>query len=154
MATLPDLATFTYEGRKGVVLHGGASDVARFLFPSSPESAFEEELAALNALLGPIDLVLAGHSGVAFHRRIGSTDWINAGALGMPPHDGRTASRYARLTPNGVIFERLTYPAAEAAAAMRAAGLSQGYDKALLSGYWPSEDVLPPEMRRYSSAKG
>ena len=154
MVSLPDLATFTFHGRKGVAIHGGVTDVARFLFPTSPESAFEEELAALNTSLGPVDLVLAGHSGVAFHRRIGATDWINAGALGMPPHDGRAETRYARLTPTGVIFERLAYPASEAAAAMQAAGLSQGYDKALLSGYWPSEDVLPPEMRRYSSAKG
>lgn len=154
MATLPDIATFTFHGRKGALIHGGASDVARFLFPSSQEGVFEAELAALMALIGPVDLVIAGHSGVAFHRRIGPTDWINAGALGMPPHDGRTASRYARLTPTGVIFERLTYPANEAAAAMRAAGLSQGYERALLSGHWPSEDVLPPEMRRYSSAKG
>ncbi len=31
---------------------------------------------------------------------------------------------------------------------MRAAGgLTQGYDRALETGIWPSEDILPKEMR-------
>ena len=32
--------------------------------------------------------------------------------------------------------------------AMRSAGLTQGYDTALQTGNWPSEDVLPKELRR------
>lgn len=40
------------------------------------------------------------------------------------------------------------------AAAMVAAGLTQGYDAALLSGYWPSEEVLPPDLRRAGLVNG
>ncbi len=39
-------------------------------------------------------------------------------------------------------------------AAMERAGLTQGYHSALRSGYWPSEDVLPPELRRAALASG
>ena len=35
-----------------------------------------------------------------------------------------------------------------AAAAMRAVGLTQGYERALASGWWPSEEVLPADLRR------
>ena len=47
---------------------------------------------------------------------------------------------------------RLAYDHAAAAADMRAAGLTQGYDRALETGWWPSEDVLPPALRRASAA--
>jgi hypothetical protein len=42
----------------------------------------------------------------------------------------------------------LDYDHAAAAAAMRRAGLSEGYATALCSGRWPSEDVLPPAERQ------
>jgi len=40
---------------------------------------------------------------------------------------------------------------ATAAEAMIAAGLTQGYETALLTGYWPSEDILPLELRKEGS---
>ncbi|MBD3679314.1 MAG: metallophosphoesterase family protein [Rhodobacteraceae bacterium] len=148
MGNCPDLIRFTHGGRRYAVIHGGMTDIARFIWPVSPDQVFAEERAAIEAVAGPIDAVIAGHCGVAFHRRIGEFDWINAGAIGLPPHDGRPETRFAILSERGVIFEHLSYDHAAAADAMRAAGLTQGYDAALLSGVWPSEDVLPPEMRR------
>jgi len=38
--------------------------------------------------------------------------------------------------------------------AMRRAGLVQGYDTALSTGYWPSEDVLPADLRVAASDRG
>ena len=46
------------------------------------------------------------------------------------------------------------YDAQGAADDMAQAGLPQGYRDGLLSGYWPSEDVLPADLRVPSSARG
>ena len=66
----------------------------------------------------------------------------------MPPHDGLPETRYVVLTDQGAEIRRLSYDHQGAAEAMRAAGLTQGYDRALDSGIWPSEDVLPHALRR------
>jgi len=47
----------------------------------------------------------------------------------------------------------LDYDHAAAAAAMRMAGLPEGYAAALGSGIWPSCDVLPPAERARRGAK-
>ncbi len=132
MGGLPDVIAFGHSGRRYGVIHGGLRDVARFLWPCSPRVAFEDEIAALRALLGRVDGVIAGHSGIAFQRRIGAVDWINAGVIGMPGNDGRASTAYAVLGADGVRFARLDYDAKAARAAMRAAGLVQGYEEALV----------------------
>lgn len=153
MATLPDFVTFRHGDRRCAVLHGGASDIARFLWPVSPETEFAAERTVLERHCGPVDMVLAGHCGIAYARRLGGLDWVNAGAIGMPPNDGAPETRFALVDEDGSVHvERLAYDAEAAAAAMRAVGLTQGYDRALLTGFWPSEDVLPEALRRASTA--
>lgn len=147
MSALPDAAVFTQHGRRYGVIHGGASNISRFLWPISAEHLFREEIAQLTNALGPLDGVVAGHCGVAFARQIDGVRWINAGALGLPPHDGRPATRYAILSDGEVTFHRLDYDVDAAVNAMKLTCLDQGYDVTLRSGIWPSEDVLPPEMR-------
>lgn len=148
MAGLPDWITFAHAGRRCVALHGGASDIARYVWPSSDEALFTAEIARITAEVGPVDMVLAGHSGIAFAREVAGVTWVNAGAIGLPPHDGRAETRYAVLGERGVVFHRLAYDVAGAVAAMQAAGLVQGYHRTLRTGIWPSEDVLPVELRR------
>lgn len=153
MDDLPDLILFTHAGRRIAVIHGGLSDTSRFVWAVSDEAIFQEEVSSIQNVAGHIDMIFAGHSGLMFQRRIGTVDWINAGAIGMPPHDGRVETGFAVLD-SGVTFHRLAYDHQAAHAAMRAAGLFQGYDAALLTGYWPSEDVLPPVLRRAACASG
>ncbi len=148
MAELPDFGIFMQGERRYGVVHGGATAINRFLWPSSAEADFQQEINALEAEVGALDGIVAGHSGIAFHRRIGAHQWINAGAIGLPPHDGRSMTRYAVLAGGEVTFERLSYDHAGARAAMEAAGLTQGYHEALTTGIWPSEDVLPAELCR------
>ncbi|WP_294222457.1 metallophosphoesterase family protein [uncultured Shimia sp.] len=154
MAGLPDVVTFQQAGKRVAVIHGGVTDVARFVFSVSPEAVFVAEIAALESSVGPVDLVVAGHSGIAFERRVGDVSWVNAGAVGMPEHDGRQETRFAVLRDGVPEIRALAYDAKAAHAAMQAAGLTQGYDQALLSGYWPSEDVLPQDLRLGALAKG
>lgn len=154
MAGLPDIASFSHHGRRYAVIHGGATDVARFLWECSPEGDFAAELRAIAAIAGPVDGVIAGHSGLPFLRRVAGVDWINAGVIGMPPNDGAPQTRYAVLEAGVPGIRTLDYDAAGAHAHMAGAGLTQGYDAALLSGWWPSEDVLPGALRRQSLARG
>lgn len=147
MRALPELAIFSHQGRRYAVVHGGARDISRFLWPSSKVADFRAEISALTAMLGPLDGVIAGHCGLAFERVIDKVHWINAGVIGMPPHDGRPETRYASLAGDGVRFHRLSYDHAGAAQAMRAAGLGPQYADALHSGFWPSEDIMPAELR-------
>ncbi|MEO0912289.1 MAG: metallophosphoesterase family protein [Pseudomonadota bacterium] len=147
MGTLPTRIVFRHAGRRYGVIHGGAREISRFLWPVEAEAVLAGEIAALEAELGPLDGVIAGHSGIAFLREVGRHRWINAGVIGMPPHDGRPETEFA-LLDGDVTLHRLAYDHAAAAAAMRAAGLVQGYDRALETGWWPSEDVLPKALRR------
>jgi diadenosine tetraphosphatase ApaH/serine/threonine PP2A family protein phosphatase len=139
MVRLPD-------GRRLAVLHGGASDISRFIFASTPPAELAAEIAATGR-----DGVIAGHCGIPFVRQVGQGVWINAGSIGMPAHDGTPRIWFAVLTPGeaGLTVEilPLEYDHAAAAAAMRAAGLPEGYAAALGSGIWPSCDVLPPAER-------
>lgn len=145
---LPEIGTFTHQTRRYAVIHGGATAINRFLWPSSDAADFATEIAAIEAAIGQVDGVVAGHSGIAYHRRIGRHQWINAGAIGLPPHDGRPETRYAVLRDGEVVIERLNYDGEAAAQAMEAAGLTQGYHQTLRTGVWPSEEVLPPELCR------
>ena len=142
MAALPRFATFEARGLRYGVIHGGATETSRFLWPGDDKSA---EIAALEAILGPLDGVVAGHSGVGFVE----PRWINAGVIGMPPHDGRAETEFCILD-GAATLHRLSYDAAGARAAM--SGRATPYAEALTTGWWPSEDVLPDRLKRLQPA--
>ncbi|MGR3540984.1 MAG: metallophosphoesterase family protein [Hasllibacter sp.] len=98
MAGLPDMTVLDNDGVRTAVIHGGATDVARFVWPVSPASHFAEEVAAIEAHAGRVDRVVAGHCGVAFARRVAGVEWVNAGSVGMPP---MTAAPWAATPPSG-----------------------------------------------------
>lgn len=151
MAALPDRAVFSHAGRCVAVIHGAARQVNGWVWPDAPDAALMAEVGALEADLGRrVDRVLAGHCGLPFQRDLpGGRDWINAGAIGLPAHDGDPRTWFATLGADGAAaLHRLSYDHAGAAAEMAAAGLPPDYAEALGTGWWPSEDVLPPGLRR------
>ncbi|MFC6759921.1 metallophosphoesterase family protein [Sulfitobacter porphyrae] len=154
MAALPDIITFHHQGARYGVIHGGVTDVARFVWPTSPDEVLAEEWRAAEAAVGPLDHIISGHCGLPFIRDTPRGRWINPGVIGMPPHDGAQMTRYGVLDGGEVTLHRLRYDAGGEAARMQAAGLTQGYDRALLTGYWPSEDILPSALRVPSFASG
>ncbi len=143
MAALPRRLVLEIAGRRLAVLHGGAGEISRFLFPSAPDATLAAEIAATGC-----EGVVAGHCGIPFSRLVGGALWLNAGAVGMPADDGTPRTWFSLLVPEdtGVRIELrpLLYDHAAAAAAMRAARLPEGYSRALEEGVWPSCDVLPP----------
>lgn len=152
MASCPDLITFTHCGKRVAVLHGGLSDVSKFIWSTSPTETFMTEIDLIRDAVGDVDIVISGHSGIAFERYVNGVHWINAGVIGMPQNDGRQTTQFAVLDQAQLRFHELSYDAAQAASRMQKHGLTQGYHQSLLTGYWPSEDVLPRDLR--GRAKG
>lgn len=148
MGGLPDLAIFTHASRHFAVIHGGFTNISRFIWSVSDDAVFAEEIAAIEHQVGTIDGVVSGHSGLAFTKTIKGKLWINAGALGMPANSGQTTTQYVRLSAKDLSIENLTYDVHAAQTSMQRVGLVQGYHKALQTGYWPSEDVLPASLKR------
>lgn len=146
MRDLPGRIDLEVGGKRLAVVHGAPSAVNRFLFPSAPDG----ELAAEIALTG-CDGVVAGHSGIPFTRVVGGRLWHNAGVVGMPADDGTPDVWFSLVIPEagGLRLEhrRLSYDWRAAQAAMRSAGLPEGYAAALGSGIWPSDDILPEAER-------
>ena len=148
MKDVPDIVTFHHAGRRFAVIHGGVTDISRFIWSSCGDSIFKREINILEGLVGPIDLIISGHSGIAFERRIGDHLWINAGVIGMPANNEQQSTQYVTLIDGVATICDLNYDVTGAFSAMETAGLTQGYHTALTSGIWPSQDVLPPELRR------
>lgn len=147
MSRLPDRIVFEHQGLRYGVVHGAASDISKFIWPSTDKDVFKYEIDLLQSELGQLDRVVSGHSGIGFVQPIDNKIWINAGAIGMPAHDGSSETSFTVIGSKYFKNMSLKYNANAQHKKMTAAGLVQGYDRALLSGYWPSEDTLPDDMK-------
>jgi len=142
MRTLPRRIDFTLGGARFAVIHGGVSEINRFVFPATPRDAKAAELETAGT-----DAVVGGHSGLPFNEVIGGRLWHNPGVIGLPANDGTPRVWYSLLTPerDGIAIEirALAYDHAAAAAAIGAVDLPAEYADALETGLWPSDDVMP-----------
>jgi len=150
MATLPKAVRFRWRGLDCHVLHGGVDAVSRFIF-ASQAAVIDSELEKSGA-----DLVIGGHAGMPFVSKRKRGTWFNAGVIGMPANDGTPDGWYGLLTPAAdgveISLHRLAYDARAAAAAVRRWSYADSYAKSLVTGVWPSFDVLP-EPERAAAAK-
>ena len=144
MRDLPQTLTFEVAGCRLAVIHGGVTQINRFLFASTPVA---DKLAELKLLDADIDGVIAGHCGIPFGQIVADKIWLNAGVIGMPANDGTQDGWYLTIEPVGeklqAHWHRLNYPAEQTRQMMQNAGLALGYTEAIINGLWPSEDVLP-----------
>ena len=152
MAGLPDRITFTHHGLRYGVMHGGASDVSRFIWPVTADTEIRSEIDLLETQVGAVDRVLCGHSGIPMTREIDGKVWINSGAIGMPAHDGDLDTHFAVISEKSIENKLLYYNVEAAFQAMQANSLTQGNHATLKTGYWPSEETLPMEMRVQSAS--
>lgn len=146
MRTLPTRLNLTYAGLKLSVFHAGVEQNNRFLFASQKAELEAEFQAAHQA--EACDVVITGHCGIPFIAPLSAGTWINAGVIGMPANDGTTDGWYAVLEMDAagvrIGLHRLSYDHVSAAADMRRSGHANGYARTLITGIWPSHDVLPP----------
>lgn len=147
MGRLPQHLIFEIAGRHVRVVHGGVDAINRFIFAQQRDSDFEAEFKAANA-----DMIIAGHSGIPFTRRVGARVWHNSGSLGLPANDGTPRVWFSVLTPRegGVRIDThaLDYDHETARAKMIEAKVCREYAEALGTGVWPSLDVLPESAKR------
>lgn len=143
---LPKRIDAVIGGLRLAVIHGSAGSINAYVFRSTPDDVIRRELALIDA-----DGAIGGHSGLPFVRQVDGRLWLNAGVVGMPANDGTPRVWYSVLTPvaDGVDIEvcALAYDFAAAQADMAAAGLPAEYRRALETGVWPSNDVLPEVER-------
>jgi predicted phosphodiesterase len=145
MRALPKTLRFRLAGLEFRVIHGGTDAISRWVFAS------EREIVSAECRLSGADVVIAGHCGFPFITRSGDAAWFNAGVIGMPANDGTSDVWYGLITPEdrGIALSthRLAYDHQGAAAAMRRSGHANGYARTLVTGLWPSLDILPPPER-------
>jgi predicted phosphodiesterase len=151
MAGLPSMLRFRVGGLSFRVIHGGVRQVNRFVF-ASQRDVLAEELAWADA-----DVVVCGHSGLPFVEKVGRGVWFNPGVIGMPANDGTPDVWYGLIGNEGgqvvLSTHRLSYDHVAAAAGMRRFGHANGYARSLITGLWPSLDVLPPTERAAAGKK-
>jgi predicted phosphodiesterase len=161
MAGLPKTLTFRMGGLTFRVIHGGVRQVNRFVFASEREALVEEVAWA------GTDVIIAGHSGLPFIEKIGIEKigiekvgqgvWFNPGVIGMPANDGTPDVWYGLIgVQEGQVVlstHRLAYDHIAAAGAMRRFGHANGYARSLVTGLWPSLDVLPPTEKAAAGKK-
>ena len=144
-ATLPEILSFDYEGKKCVVVHGSYFRTSEFIFASTPWTTKAENFKATNA-----DVIIAGHCGLPFHEVKDEKYWLNPGVIGMPANDGTTRVWYMIIEPNptgdDLCFQHHTFEFDydETFARMLEEELPIAYAKTLSSGLWDNNDILPP----------
>lgn len=127
-------------------IHGAAQSINAFIFAGTDDDQKQENLAAVGC-----DGIIGGHCGLPFTQAFNGRLWHNPGVIGMPANDGTPRVWFSLVTPtaDGLLIEHraLMYDHVRAQAAMQRVGLPDSYAKALVTGLWPSLDVLPQRER-------
>lgn len=153
MATLPTSLSFSYNSKPFHVLHGGIEQQNQFIFESSSVKEKHRQLDSVGARV-----MIGGHCGIPFGQKLDTNKyWLNAGVIGMPANDGNSGTWYMTLTKSenniSAAWHSLHYDAGKTAAAMNKHDLCPGYAQALVSGVWPSLDILPQAEREIHDLK-
>lgn len=142
MRRLPARIDISIAGRRLAVVHGAVDSISGFIFLSTPWPEKYRQIEQSGC-----DGVVGGHCGIPFTQIAGNKLWHNSGSAGLPANDGTPRVWYSAIVPIGNAIAMQTrplhYDAALAARKMRRAGLPACYADALLTGLWPTRDVLP-----------
>jgi predicted phosphodiesterase len=159
MGGLPRQIRFSLGGKRCLVVHGGVSRINQFVFSSTALAEKQRQL-----LMADTDVIIGGHCGLPFGERISLDDscrgfWLNAGVIGMPANDGSQDGWYMLLTPEvdgrgfTASWHRLEYDVLDTQQKMINEGLNNAYAEALISGLWPSKDILPETEKQQSGQR-
>ena len=137
-------------GRYRLLLcHGSPRRMNEFLWESTTSTHFLEHLADTHEA----DAILATHTGIKWHRRLGGDrHFVNVGVLGRPENDGHANVWYTILEASPaftVEFIPVEYDHQRLARAMREEGLPEEFVETVLTGWWTTcLEVLPAKERR------
>jgi predicted phosphodiesterase len=149
MRGLPEQQRLTIAGRRVLLCHGSPRRSNEFLWDSTCSDAFLEWLCDT----GEADLVVCGHTGLHWHRRLPSGRLVvNVGAVGRPANDGRPGVHYAEITVADVVsveFRTVDYDFEALAREMEAEQLPPEFVATIRSGWWTTcLENLPAKERR------
>jgi hypothetical protein len=146
-ASLPRSIQFDFNGISAQVVHGSVSSINQFIFSSTDQRIFRSEFALSHA-----SLIIGGHCGLPFTKVIDKKTWHNSGAIGMPANDGTTRTWFSVLRIEDeklrIDTRPLVYDHQQSFTQMQKADMENSYAEALLSGLWPSMDVLPETEKK------
>ena len=146
MGELPLAIRFKLGHQEFQVVHGAPGSINRFVFASTPKPEKQVELDNAGT-----DIIIGGHCGIPFGQPQKRGYWLNTGVIGMPANDGTPDGWYLLIEPGPTAtrasWHRLEYDNRKSNRAMTDAELANGYADALLSGLWPSMDILPDQER-------
>jgi len=132
LASLPRDVKLNAAGRRVMLTHGSPASVSEHLYFDTPEGRLRE-LAAL----AQADLIVVGHSHVAFSRRVDDVWFVNTGSVGRQD-DGDPRAGYAvlELDAGEVIVQhhRIDYDVEAATAAIRRAELPRAFEEMMRQG--------------------
>jgi len=139
---LPEFLTFDFYGKPTTVLHGSFHNTSEFVFASTSDEVFVRNFEDSES-----EIIIAGHCGLPFEKRVKNGFWVNAGVIGMPANDGtaRTWCGILGLTQKEeeFTFIEVNYNHNKAADSMKKAGLPLTYASTLISGIWDNCEILP-----------
>lgn len=131
LRSLPRELRFEMEGRRVLCVHGSPRRINEYLYEDRPERSLVRMFEGMAA-----DVVLCGHTHLAYHRRIAEVHLVNTGSVGRP-RDGDPRAGYALLSLGAdltVTFPRVPYDAERAAQGIEASGLPAEFAQALRVG--------------------
>ena len=136
LGTLPRHRRVRLGEHRVLMCHGSPRLVNEFLWESSTPSGL------LRSLLreGEADVLLCTHTGIKWHRALGSgAHAVNVGVLGRPENDGTTDVWYTILTAEGdltVEFVPVPYDHETQAREMEVEGLPAEFVETIRTGWW------------------
>jgi hypothetical protein len=80
-----------------------------FYSQQRPDQEFMSVIRNIERDLSNYDGVIAGHSGIPFHKCIDGVTWFNSGAIGMPAHNGKSTTSYGILDAGSFTIHNLSY---------------------------------------------
>ena len=142
LATLPDHLTFTYAGKKAIVVHGDYFNVSEFIFKST-----DWEIKGKNFEETQSDVIIAGHCGLPFNQEKDDKLWLNPGVIGMPANDGSPQVWYAILDDTDGVLKyshyNLDYNYKLTNKLMQNGLLPEEYARTIITGIWDNTEILP-----------
>jgi putative phosphoesterase len=136
--SLPKEIWLETAGKQVLLTHGSPASNAEALTPETPEARLRE-LAQLASEKGarPAEVIVCGHSHLAFSRQVDGAWFINTGSVGRPD-DGDPRGGYAILQIEEQALQvehfRLEYDVEKAVEAIRAQGLPEAFAQMLIQG--------------------
>ena len=149
LAQLPSEIRFSFGDLRVLCCHGSPRRTRELLWESATPTHFLRRLMRDH----DCDLLLGTHTGIHWDRLVAESNWfVNVGAVGRPPNNGRTEVWYTVLTAAGrnidIEFVPIAYDHSSLADEMRDEGLPEEFIRTIHTGWWTTFlEVLPARER-------